>query len=206
MKKYKLTDETKQLGKTVLHRIEALKDFGGVKRGDKGGWIEKEENLSQEDNCWVFGDAVVSDDARVYDNAWVYGNARVSNDTKVYGDAEVSGDARVFGNAWVFGNAGVDGNAKVFGNAWVYGNARVYGDAVVYGDAGVYGASEVYGNVKLSTGWCFAYKGENWNVTEIPLGDGGIVLVKDWEEPEDDDATEEAIELLKSKGYRIIKD
>ena len=42
-KKYKLTDETiKHKGK-VLRRIEALKDFTDVKKGDKGGYVESEK-------------------------------------------------------------------------------------------------------------------------------------------------------------------
>ncbi len=89
VKKYELTSETKVfLGKT-LYRIKALVQFGNVNAGDLGGWIEKEENLSQSGNAWVYGDARV------------YGNARVSGDASVYGDAEVYGNARVYGNAEV---------------------------------------------------------------------------------------------------------
>ena len=95
MKKYELTSETKVfLGKT-LYRIKALVQFGNVNAGDLGGWIEKEENLSQSGNAWVYGNAEVSGDARVY------GNARVSGDASVYGDAEVYGNARVYGDAEV---------------------------------------------------------------------------------------------------------
>lgn len=95
MEKYKLTNESiEHLGRT-LYRIEALKGFGDILKGDKGGYIEKEENLSQDGNAWVFGDAEVYSNARVYGDAWVSGNARV------FGDAEVYGDARVFGNVGV---------------------------------------------------------------------------------------------------------
>ena len=52
-KKYKLTEETINVFNKTLYRIEALRDFNDVKKGDKGGFIEKEENLSQSDNCWV---------------------------------------------------------------------------------------------------------------------------------------------------------
>lgn len=45
-KKYKLTDEILEVGGHVLHRIKALRDFGNVKKGDIGGWIECEDNLS----------------------------------------------------------------------------------------------------------------------------------------------------------------
>ena len=46
MKKYKLTDECITIGEHKLYRIEALKDFYIVEKGDKGGFIESEENLS----------------------------------------------------------------------------------------------------------------------------------------------------------------
>lgn len=89
MKKYELTEETFTVFGKTLYRIRAVRDFGSVKTGEFGGYIEKEENLSH------FGDA------------WVYGNAKVSGNAWVYGDARVSGDARVFDNAWVYGNAKV---------------------------------------------------------------------------------------------------
>ena len=100
-KKYRLTENQIKHGEKILYQIEALKDFGMVKAGDLGGYIESEENLSQDNDAWVSG------------NAWVVSNARVS------------------GNAWVDGNAQVSGAAQVSGNAWVYGNAQVSGDAEV---------------------------------------------------------------------------
>ena len=74
-KKYKLTEETKEWCGRTLHRIEALKDFGDVKAGDKGGWIEKEENLSHQGDAWVYGDAQVSGNADyvVFKNWWSSG-------------------------------------------------------------------------------------------------------------------------------------
>lgn len=80
MKKYELTDETIEVYGTALHRIKALKDFGNVKKGEPGGYVESEHNLSQEGNCWVCGDAKVCGDAEVCGNAKVYGNAEVCGD------------------------------------------------------------------------------------------------------------------------------
>ena len=98
MKKFELTDEfvTNVFGHK-LFRIKALVAFGDVEKGELGGFIEKEDNLSHDDNAWVCGNAQVFDDARVF------------------------GDARVCGNAWVFGNAQVFDNARVFGDARVCG-------------------------------------------------------------------------------------
>lgn len=87
MKKYELTDETIEVYGTALHRIKALKDFGNVKKGELGGYVESERNLSQEGNCWVYGNA------EVYGNAWVCGNAEVFGNAKVYSNAEVCGNA-----------------------------------------------------------------------------------------------------------------
>ena len=116
-KKYKLTDETINVGGKKLCRIEALKDFRDVKKGYKGGFIEDEHNLSHDGNSWVYGDAMVYGGAIVCGDAWVYGNARVYD------------GAMVCGGAWVFGNA------RVYGGAMVYGCARVCGDAEISTDA-----------------------------------------------------------------------
>src|SRR3990167_977957 len=88
MKKYTLTKEKKVQFGITLFRIKANVAFGIIAKGELGGWIEKEDNLDQSGNAWVYGDA------RVYGNAWVYG------------------DARVYGNAWVYGDAWVYGKIK----------------------------------------------------------------------------------------------
>ena len=64
MKKFELTTEsiTNEAGKK-LFRIKALIDFGDVKAGEPGGYVEKEGNVSQDDNAWVSGDALVFGDA-----------------------------------------------------------------------------------------------------------------------------------------------
>lgn len=100
MKKFELTSEfiTNIFG-TKLFRIKALIEFGNVKAGELGGFVEKEENLNHEGNAWVYGNAEVYGNARVYGNASVYGDARVYGNASVYGNARVCGDARVYGNA-----------------------------------------------------------------------------------------------------------
>ena len=103
--KYKLTKNKKTIGEITLYQIEALKDFSDIKKGDLGGWIEKESNLSQQGDCWVSCRARVYDNAIVSDNAWVFGNAWVSGCAWVSGNARVFGNARVSGNDWVSGNA-----------------------------------------------------------------------------------------------------
>ena len=72
MKKYKFTGKTKIVNGVTLHRIVAVRSFSNVKEGDIGGWIEKEENLSHDGDCWVFDEACVFDNAEVCEDALVY--------------------------------------------------------------------------------------------------------------------------------------
>lgn len=60
MKKYELTEETFTVFGKTLYRIRAVRDFGSVKTGEFGGYIEKEENLSHFGDAWVYGNAKVS--------------------------------------------------------------------------------------------------------------------------------------------------
>ena len=75
--KYEFTGEVKICFGRTLHQIRAKISFGNIAKGDIGGWIESEKNLSQEGNAWVSGDA------RVFGDAWVSGNAWVSGDASI---------------------------------------------------------------------------------------------------------------------------
>ena len=134
-KKYEFTEEEKVFDSHTLHRIRAVRDFGVVKAGDLGGWIECEENLSHDGYAWVFGEGQVEDNACVTSGARVGGGARVTGNALVSDAAWVFGRSRVEGNAYVGGDARVGGNALVSGNACVTGEARVTGNACVEGNA-----------------------------------------------------------------------
>ena len=147
--KYEFTGETitgfRGLN-TTLHRIRRLSD------GKLGGWIEKEENLSQEGNCWVDDEAKVYWGAKVLGNAQVYGNAEIEAGTikdnaQMYDNAHMHlWSACIKDNARVYGNAGIMG--EICDNAQVYDNALVYGDNVV-GMPKVFGDAKIYGNAIL---------------------------------------------------------
>lgn len=140
----------------TLRRIRALVDIPkhGVRAGDIGGYVEREESLDR-----FYGDAWVSDNAQVFGMARVRGVAHVSGNARVFGEADVtggfiSGSAMVFGNAQVSGHARISGRARVGGNALVSGgvvtdDARVSGDAEVYGDAQVSGHARVFGDASV---------------------------------------------------------
>jgi hypothetical protein len=100
-KKYELTDEIKVFLGIELHRIKALVDIGAIaKAGDLGGWLEKEDNLSQNGDAWVYGEA------RVYGDAWVYGDARV------YDNAWDVSPLQIQGTRWLV-NMSTDTTLKI---------------------------------------------------------------------------------------------
>lgn len=86
-KKYKLlkNDTIKVAGKT-LYRIKALRSFNTidnmyVNTGDLGGYVESEDNLSQEGICWIFDNSIVMDRCTVSDVSVVLNNSKLVYDT-----------------------------------------------------------------------------------------------------------------------------
>lgn len=110
-----LLNDTKLVGSHKLFRIKSP-------TGKLGGYIGGSLNLSQEGKCWLHGDSVAYENAKVSDDAQVYG--------RVYGDAIIMDRSEVYGQA--YGKSVVKDRAKVYGS--ISGEAVADGDAVIYGD------------------------------------------------------------------------
>lgn len=143
--KYRLTENTMEYNGKTLYQIEALRDFSfyrkgawehSVKTGELGGWIEKEENLSQQGNCWIA------------ENVYVFDNAKVEHNAIITGKGIIHGNARVFGRAWIYCENhykfDISDQAKIYGDAFIRhlnltmkDNTKIYGDAKARG----YGSS-----------------------------------------------------------------
>ncbi|WNO29945.1 hypothetical protein [Bacillus phage SDFMU_Pbc] len=155
---------------STLYRIEAVRDFSNVFRGDLGGYIQHEGNLSHAGDCWVYDNARVYDDAQVLGNARVHGNVRVRDaavvdenaivhdNAKILGYAVVTGSAHVSRNAVVSGSANVRdfstvrGSARIQGKAKIEDHAIISGDAEVRGDASIRLSARVFGNATIEDG------------------------------------------------------
>ena len=185
-KKYKLTDESINFCGRKLYRIEALKDFSNVKKGDKGGFVENERNLSQENNCWIYDDAKVFDNASVFGNAIVGENACIKDNARVFENAIVSGNAKIYGYAKIYGIALIYENAIVCENAKVYEFAKVYSNAEIFSDATVISDSDyiIFKNW-WSSGRCFTWTRSNnmWKVGCF-YGTGEDLIAKAYKDSE----------------------
>ncbi len=163
-----------------LYRIEALKNFGDVKKGSIGGFVENDKNLSQEGNCWIYLDGKVYDNAQVWGDAVIDGFAQVCNNALVFKEAHVRGHSKIKDNARVFDNARIEGNSIVKDNAQVYGcsillenaqvcdNANLIGtclvrdNAIVCGDADIYDYVQFNSDAKIASAADYFIGHENW--------------------------------------------
>lgn len=143
----------------TLYQIRALRDFTCpfklnpddeildqtlVKKGDLGGYVQKEENLSHEDGCWIF------EEAEVRDNGRVEGNARLVGRSLVRDNAIVRGYSCLAANAYVWGNAVLDGGTQMKGLVSIGGNSRTNGYVSINGNSQVRGDSVLDGNIFLN--------------------------------------------------------
>ena len=150
IKKYEwLKDDYISHAGNILYRIKALKEFGNLKAGDLGGYIQSEYNLRHVGNCWVYNKAKVCVNARVYDNAKICNNAKIYNNAQIYNNAEVFNDAIISGYAKIYNNAEIYNNAVIFGQAKIYNNAIICSKAKIYDNAEVYGCTEIHCNARI---------------------------------------------------------
>ena len=152
-----MTEECKVLlDGTVLHRIMAVREFtlnNGhyILPGYKGGWLEKESNLSHDGCCWVDSDAEIISDARICDNALIVDKARIYDNAFIFGNAIVRGYAKVHGYAIVHGEARICKFAEISDMAHIYDNAIITGKSLVYKNSRVFGNCDIFGDAVITS-------------------------------------------------------
>ena len=102
---------------SVLYQIRALRDLPGVKAGDLGGFIETENNLSQDGECWVYPHSFIFGESRIA------GNAKVAGFTKVY-------DSEIYGSACIYGKEDLGGRGITVSDSTICGKAIISGDKI----------------------------------------------------------------------------
>jgi carbonic anhydrase/acetyltransferase-like protein (isoleucine patch superfamily) len=159
-KKYKLVNESSYLWYKT-YQVEALKDFADVKKGDKGGRVCSEDNLSQEGNCWVYDNALVINDAKVLDNAQLRGDARLENNAILKDNAIMDGEslafsyviisrnAEVHDNAFLCGHSVITDNAKVLKGGTANDYSRLTGNSILTDHASIHAHTIVMGNAVI---------------------------------------------------------
>jgi hypothetical protein len=114
MEKYALTKETLVWRGRLLHRIKALKDFSNIKKGDLGGFVEGEANLSQDRCCWIHDNAKAYDYSHVCDFAHLYDTSQLFDRAIMSDSSQAANNAEICGDAWISGGH-VRGNSQISG-------------------------------------------------------------------------------------------
>ena len=123
MKKYEITERCLEDSRgNTLFQIKALKPFGHIKKGQLGGFISSENNLSHEGSCWVYPNASISENAKAMHNA-------VLRDY-----SSLKGNARAYNNTILLDNASLDDHACIACNVIIKNNACMKDNASAEGD------------------------------------------------------------------------
>lgn len=137
-KKYEMIENDSIMYKgRKLYRIKALKDLYNVRKGQLGGYIEDEKNLSIYNDCWVF------EDAKAYDCASITDKVRLLDKSEAYDNVELSGDVTLWDSSKAYGNA------KVSEYVVLWDNSEIYDDCVVYGNVSLWDNSKIYGEARV---------------------------------------------------------
>lgn len=117
-KKYEITEITHPKY-PWLHRIRARCQVNEqVGSGALGGYVQMEDNLSQDGTCWIYDqaicceEAVVEDDGRMFDGAVARGSALISGDARMFERAVAEGNSSFFSGE-LKEDARLSGNAVV---------------------------------------------------------------------------------------------
>jgi len=139
MKKYEiLKDQSIVIHGKILYRIRALRDFGNVKKGDIGGYVQGEHNLSHDGECWVYNNAKMFDNSRVLDNAKMFNYskmfdiAEMRNYSKMYNFSEMHDNAKMYNFSVMFDNAEMHDNTEMYDFSKASGNVKLISNAKLY--------------------------------------------------------------------------
>ena len=165
--KYAILPETDWTGQA--RRIQALKDFVitlympdgtkqfvSIRAGDKGGFVESPNNLSQTGTCWVGGNARALENSRISESGYLYGSAVMSGNSWLHGQARMFDNARATDTVEITDYANACANSRLHGRARLTGWATMgdfsgmHDDACAKGWAYIGKSSQLMGRVVVS--------------------------------------------------------
>lgn len=138
MTKYRLSEEPRaftyqvdgEKKSVLLRQVIAVTDFNDVKAGTSGGWVDADNVLSQQGDCWIY-----DENAMAFAGTEITGNARITQPCTLYNNVRI-GD-----NVWI-DRADISDGARVSDNVTIQ-SSSVRGECAIYGDARVLNQSEI---------------------------------------------------------------
>lgn len=127
----------------TLYRVRKISNDPNSK-GEIGGWVETENNLSQQGKCWIYDEVEVSGEAKIKEDACIFQNVKIRDKVEVKGKAVIKGDVEIYENASISGNVFILG----IGNTKIHGHANISGDTCIWGNS-----IEIYGSAVIEGGY-----------------------------------------------------
>ena len=139
--KYKLTENTISIYGKTLYQIQSLCSFSSIEKGDLGGYLEHEDNLSQEGSCWAGPNAYIMDQATLEHNSLAAGlspnnpliikdNAWLSGASVVLGEGIIQDQVCVAEHTFIKGEIYLSDNVSLYGHTFLKGEARMSSQGV----------------------------------------------------------------------------
>lgn len=166
-----------------LHRIRALCPLrGDVEPGELGGYVQTESNLDQQGDCWLYGDSIAMEDARVAGDAALKDRAAAMGRSMVTGisvcqDQTLICDDAIVRDSWLSGSCVVGGNAHIHPHPQTDISPKICGHAKVYGE--VSGLVCCMDNTVVLPGMSI----NNPTLDAITLSRQGVQVCVAWDDP-----------------------
>ena len=149
-KKFELSNITMEYKGRTLYRIKATKDFSDVNKGDLGGWVQYEENLSQQGNCWLYDDSKCMDESRVTDNSIMrdftemYNCSKMHDYSKMYDYSKMCGCSEMYNFTEIHGYSKMCDSSKIHDYSKMYAYTEMHDSSEMYDYSEMHGSSEMY--------------------------------------------------------------
>lgn len=130
IQKKKLGAVRNENGFVTVYRIQAIKDFGDVKKGDLGGFVSDEYCISPYGNCWVYDDSIVVASS-IADNVEVRKNSMVVSSFLT--DNVIIEGSKIFNKSVVTDGTKIGGKMTIK-HSVISGSSRISGEKVIEGE------------------------------------------------------------------------
>ena len=136
-------------GDVKLYRIRALKDFGNIKAGRIGGYVESTANLSQYNSCWVHDNAKISGKATIHNNVQIFDNVQISDYVKIYDNVIVYGDAKISDFVNIHDRVTISDAVQISGYVSIYDSVQISDHVSIKGKLRLSGSIRLGGFIEI---------------------------------------------------------
>lgn len=127
----------------LLFQIRALKDISrfNIKKGDLGGFVSSEKNLSQLEDCWIEEGSMVLDNSFVDGNAYICGKSVLSQAVHIQGETIIK-NSILKGNIDILENSELK-QVKAEGTISILGKNEIV-QSILYGNVTIEGNNKIH--------------------------------------------------------------